>query len=54
MEPSSIANRYGISNLAIGLTVLAFGTSMPEFIVSLLAAINGKGAASFGNNIGKQ
>ncbi|HRJ28476.1 MAG TPA: calcium/sodium antiporter [Cyclobacteriaceae bacterium] len=49
---SSIAKKYGVSNLAIGLTVVAFGTSMPELIVSLLAAINGQNDASFGNVIG--
>lgn len=49
---SSAAKKYGISNLAIGLTVVAFGTSMPELIVSLLAAINGQNDASFGNVIG--
>ncbi len=49
---SSAAKKYGISNLAIGLTVVAFGTSMPELIVSLLSAINGKADASFGNVIG--
>jgi len=49
---SSTARRYGISNLAIGLTVVAFGTSMPELIVSLLSAINGNSDASFGNVIG--
>lgn len=49
---SSAAKKYGISNLAIGLTVVAFGTSMPELIVSLLAALNGQNDASFGNVIG--
>jgi cation:H+ antiporter len=49
---SSVAKRYGISNLAIGLTVVAFGTSMPELIVSLLSALDGKNDASFGNVIG--
>lgn len=49
---SSAAKKKGISNLAIGLTVVAFGTSMPELIVSLLSAINGKNDASFGNVIG--
>jgi cation:H+ antiporter len=49
---SSAAKRYGVSNLAIGLTVVAFGTSMPELIVSLLSALDGKSDASFGNVIG--
>jgi cation:H+ antiporter len=49
---SSAAKKYGISNLAIGLTVVAFGTSMPELIVSLISALNGKNDASFGNVIG--
>jgi cation:H+ antiporter len=49
---SSAAKKFNISNLAIGLTVVAFGTSMPELIVSLLAAIDGKSDASFGNVIG--
>jgi cation:H+ antiporter len=49
---SSAAKKYGISNLAIGLTVVAFGTSMPELIVSFLSALDGKNDASFGNVIG--
>jgi cation:H+ antiporter len=49
---SSAAKKYGISNIAIGLTVVAFGTSMPELIVSLLSALDGKNDASFGNVIG--
>lgn len=49
---SSAAKKFNISNLAIGLTVVAFGTSMPELIVSLLAAIDGRSDASFGNVIG--
>lgn len=36
----AIAKRFGVSNLVIGLTVVAFGTSMPEFVVSMLAAVN--------------
>lgn len=49
---SSIAKRFNISNLAIGLTVVAFGTSMPELIVSVISALDGKNDASFGNIIG--
>lgn len=49
---SSIAKKFNISNLAIGLTVVAFGTSMPELIVSLIASLNGNADAAFGNVIG--
>lgn len=49
---SSIAKSYGVSNLAIGLTVVACGTSAPELLVSLLSAISGRNDASFGNVIG--
>ncbi len=49
---SSIARQKGISNLVIGLTVVAFGTSMPEMTVSLVAALEGRNDASFGNVIG--
>lgn len=49
---SSIASRMGISNLAIGLTVVAFGTSMPEMVVNLISGITGKNDAAFGNIIG--
>ncbi|MFM8348086.1 MAG: sodium:calcium antiporter, partial [Bacteroidota bacterium] len=49
---SSMAKRSGVSDLAIGLTVVAFGTSLPELIVSLFSALDGKNDASFGNVIG--
>ena len=49
---SSIAKKNGISNIAIGLTVVAFGTSLPEMIVSLFSAFNGKPDAAFGNVVG--
>lgn len=49
---SSAAKQRGISNLAIGLTVVAFGTSMPELVVSFVSALDGKNDASFGNVIG--
>jgi len=48
----SIARRFGVSDLAIGLTVVAFGTSMPEMVVSLLAALEGKAEIALGNVIG--
>jgi cation:H+ antiporter len=49
---SSMAKKLGISTIAIGLTVVSFGTSAPEMIVSILSAIDGKADASFGNVIG--
>lgn len=47
-----LARRFGIPELVIGLTVVAFGTSLPEFIVSLVASINGSPAMAVGNIVG--
>lgn len=47
-----IAKRLGISELIIGLTVVAFGTSAPEFGVTILAALRGMGDISVGNIVG--
>jgi cation:H+ antiporter len=47
-----IAKRLGISELVIGLTVVAFGTSVPEFAVTLVAAFEGHGDISVGNIVG--
>jgi cation:H+ antiporter len=49
---SSIAKKYKISNIAIGLTVVAFGTSTPELLVSVTSSLKGYNAAAFGNVIG--
>lgn len=49
---SSIAKKYGISSLVIGLTIVAFGTSAPELVVSALAAWSGSTGIALGNIIG--
>lgn len=49
---SSLAIRVGISPLVVGLTVVAFGTSSPELLVSLKAAIMGSSSIALGNVIG--
>ena len=49
---SSLAKRLGISALVIGLTIVSIGTSMPELVVSVKAAMNGKSALSIGNVLG--
>jgi cation:H+ antiporter len=47
-----IARRIGMSDLVIGLTVVAIGTSAPEFAVSVLAALEGQSDISVGNVVG--
>ena len=47
-----IATKFKISSLVIGMTVVAFGTSAPEFLVSLQAAIKGSSAIAVGNVVG--
>lgn len=49
---SSIAKFFKISSLIIGLTVVAFGTSLPEAAVSITSALSGADDVSFGNIIG--
>jgi cation:H+ antiporter len=49
---SSLAKRINVSNLMIGLTVVAFGTSAPELTVNLFASSSGLNDAMFGNIIG--
>ncbi|PIR89639.1 MAG: sodium:proton exchanger [Candidatus Harrisonbacteria bacterium CG10_big_fil_rev_8_21_14_0_10_40_38] len=49
---SSLAKRFGVSTLFIGLTVVAFGTSMPELVVNIFASANGQSDIAIGNILG--
>lgn len=49
---SSIARRAGISEFVIGLTIVGFGTSCPELVVSLSGAIEGNSDITVGNVVG--
>jgi cation:H+ antiporter len=49
---SLIARRFGIPKLIIGLTIVALGTSAPEFGVNILASIQGHSDLAFGNILG--
>ena len=49
---SSIAKRFNIPQIVIGLTIVAMGTSMPEAAVSIKAAISGNADISIGNVVG--
>ena len=49
---SALAKKYKISDLAIGLTIVAFGTSMPELVVNVIASIQNHQDIVLGNVIG--
>jgi len=49
---ASIAKRLKISSIVIGLTIVAFGTSMPEFIVNIFASAKGNTEIAIGNILG--
>ena len=49
---ASIAKRFHISNIVIGLTIVAFGTSAPELIVNIIASLNGNAGLAIGNILG--
>jgi cation:H+ antiporter len=49
---SSIARRLNISDLVIGLTVVAFGTSSPELFVNIVASVRGNTDIAIGNVLG--
>ena len=49
---AAVAKRFRISNLVIGLTIVAFGTSAPELTVSVLSALKGSPDLAMGNVVG--
>jgi cation:H+ antiporter len=49
---ASIALRLGIAPLVVGLTIVAFGTGSPEFVVSIAAALSGNSGIALGNVVG--
>lgn len=49
---SSIARKYRLPDIIIGLTIVSFGTSMPELIVNIIASLNGSSDIAVGNVFG--
>ena len=49
---ASVAKRFNISSLVIGLTIVAFGTSAPELTVSVVSALKGSSDIAIGNVVG--
>lgn len=49
---SALALRFGVAPLVVGLTVVAIGTSSPELVVSIRAALDGNGGVALGNVVG--
>ena len=49
---SSLAKRFNISDFIVGMTIVSFGTSMPELIVNIMASMEGSSELAIGNVIG--
>ena len=49
---SSIAKRYGLSDMVVGLTIVSFGTSLPELIINIVSSIKGESELAIGNVFG--
>ncbi|MFT4303122.1 MAG: calcium/sodium antiporter [Candidatus Woesearchaeota archaeon] len=49
---SSLANKLGVSTFVIGITVVAFGTSLPELIINIIASLRGNYEVALGNIFG--
>lgn len=49
---ASVAKRFNVSDLVIGLTIVAFGTSAPELVISVLSSLKGSAEMAIGNVVG--
>ena len=49
---SAVARRFKVSNLVIGLTVVAFGSSMPDLVVCLMSTLSGRSQIALGDVVG--
>ncbi len=49
---ASVAKKYNVSDLVIGLTIVSIGTSMPELIVNVIASMSGSSEIAIGNVVG--
>lgn len=49
---SSIAKKYNVSDLVVGLTIVSFGTSAPELVINILASFSGSSDIAIGNVLG--
>mgnify|MGYP001550981846 CR=1 FL=1 len=49
---TSIAKRYGLSDMVVGLTIVSFGTSAPELVVNVISSLSGSSEIAIGNVIG--
>ena len=49
---SALARNFGVSVLVVGITIVGFGTSAPEMVVSALASLEGNPALAVGNALG--
>ena len=49
---SSIAKRFGLSDMVVGLTIVSFGTSLPELIINIMSSAQGQSELAIGNVFG--
>jgi cation:H+ antiporter len=49
---AGLARRFGVSQLIVGMVIVGLGTSAPEMLVSIMAALEGEGGMAIGNAIG--